>query len=101
MADSATSAGDHLQHVTEGPLPPPGSRPPRHHGAVDRDERHQPVVVEVEDARTRPEDAGRLQERPGPVEQLSCGFLRGRIRTDDLPITSRMLGVDLVGSRRI
>ena len=33
---------------------------------------------------------------------LTCGFgTRGRIRTDDLPITRRMLGVDLVGSRRI
>jgi hypothetical protein len=33
---------------------------------------------------------------------LTCGFgARGRIRTDDLPITSRMLGVDPVGSRRI
>src|SRR5215207_5430801 len=33
---------------------------------------------------------------------LTCGFgARGRIRTDDLPITRRILGVDLVGSRRI
>jgi hypothetical protein len=33
---------------------------------------------------------------------LTCGFgARGRIRTDDLPITSRMLGVGLDGSRRI
>ena len=33
-------------------------------------------------------------------ELLVCGA-RGRIRTDDLPITRRMLGVDLDGSRRI
>ena len=33
---------------------------------------------------------------------LTCSFgARGRIRTDDLPITSRMLDVDLDGSRRI
>jgi hypothetical protein len=33
---------------------------------------------------------------------LTCGFgALGRIRTDDLPITRRMLGVDLVGSRWI
>jgi hypothetical protein len=33
---------------------------------------------------------------------LTCSFrARGRIRTDDLPITTRMLGVDLDGSRRI
>ena len=33
---------------------------------------------------------------------LTCGFgARGGIRTDDLPITRRMLGVDLDGSRRI
>jgi hypothetical protein len=33
---------------------------------------------------------------------LTCGFgARGGIRTDDLPITSRMLGVDLDGFRRI
>jgi hypothetical protein len=36
------------------------------------------------------------------MDPLTCGNrARGRIRTDDLPITSRMLGVDLDGSRRI
>jgi hypothetical protein len=33
-------------------------------------------------------------------ELLACGA-RGWIRTDDLPMTRRMLGVDLEGSRRI
>jgi hypothetical protein len=33
---------------------------------------------------------------------LTCGFgARGRIRIDDLPLTSRMFGVSLDGSRRI
>jgi hypothetical protein len=32
---------------------------------------------------------------------LSATLLMRRHRTDDLPITSRMLGVDLDGSRRI
>jgi len=36
------------------------------------------------------------------MDPLTCGNrARGRIRTDDLPITRRMLGVDLDGSRRI
>ena len=35
-------------------------------------------------------------------DALTCALgARGRIRTDDLPITRRMLGVDLDGSRRI
>ena len=45
----------------------------------------------------------RAPTRPAPNSGSELGLwgARGRIRTDDLPITRRMLGVDLVGSRRI
>jgi hypothetical protein len=64
-------------------------------------------------------EAGRASARPGSrmeddqrgkqgkrldhhTHALTCDFgARGRIRTDDLPITRRMLGVGLDGSRRI
>ena len=55
------------------------------------------------DSHTKDDQGGKQGERRDHyTHALTCGFrARGRIRTDDLPITRRMLGVDLDGSRRI
>jgi hypothetical protein len=45
--------------------------------------------------------AAELQERLYRYSELQFWSPRGWIRTDDLPITRRMLGIDLDGSRWI
>ena len=76
-------------------------------GSLERDRRT--GRQHTKDRHLRRDDPIQRNDRLFPLRRqrcqkclLTCGNgARGRIRTDDLPITRRMLGVGLDGSRRI